>query len=189
MISIIDGSKVLVKDIMSSPVITVYEDNNIESVAKLMKENNVGSIIITNEKRNPVGVITDRNIVERLVAQNLVARKVKAKEIMTTPLITIVPEADITEAARRMSKHDIRRLVVIKEGKLIGIISSKDIVIITPSLIEVITESAKINQEFSIAGGYISTGYCDGCGQWSNSLREIEGQLLCEDCRVEANQD
>jgi signal-transduction protein with cAMP-binding, CBS, and nucleotidyltransferase domain len=174
---------------MSSPVVTVYENDNIESIAKLMRENKVGCIIITNKKSNPVGVITDRNIVERLVARNLIAKKVKAKEIMTTPLITIEPEADITEAARRMSKLDIRRLVVIREGELIGIISSKDIVIITPSLIEVITESVKINQEFSIAGGYISTGYCGGCGQWSDSLRDTDGQLLCEDCRAETNEN
>ena len=109
---------------------------------------------------------------------------------MTAPLATIEPEAPITEAARRMSRLDVRRLGVIYKGDIVGLISSKDILGIMPELIEIIQERSRIE---NAAGAETAeneeetplSGYCDRCGVYSESLRDIEGQYLCEDCRIE----
>lgn len=180
---------ILVKDIMSSPVITVLENDTVELVAKLMDTHDLGSIIVSDSKENPVGIITERDIVKRVAAKNLLPNKVKAGEVMTTPLMVIDSEADINEAAKKMSKREIRRLVVMDHGRMVGIISSKDIVAITPALIEIITEKARITQGPPIPSGFISAGYCDRCRQWSESLMEMDGRFLCEECRIDLEEE
>ena len=133
-----------VKDIMTMPVVTVSEDDTAETVAKLMRERDLGSIIVADGQGHPVGIITERDIVARVTARDLLPSKVKAREVMSGPVKSISPEADIKVAAEEMHRHGIRRLAVMEGGKMIGIISSKDIVSITPALIEIISERARI---------------------------------------------
>ena len=179
--------RMLVKDVMSSPVITVNEDETVEKVAQLMDKYRLGCIIVTSKDGKPVGIITERDLVVRVLAKNILPSKLKANEVMSSPLMTISPDATISEAARMMSRLNIRRLGVVYRGELIGIISSKDILAVTPELIEIIQEKARIESQSS--GGEAETaplaGYCDRCGAWSDDLREVEGQFLCEDCRIE----
>jgi CBS domain-containing protein len=178
---------VQVKDVMSSPVKTVLEHDSVEQAAKKMIANDLGSIIVTDIQGNPVGIITERDIVDRVVAENRVPRKVKAEATMSRPVRITTPEADIKEAAESMRDHNIRRLVVMEEGKMIGIVSSKDIVEITPALLEMISEKTRItHQQFlSSRRGFTSTGYCDHCRQWSDTLMEVNGNFLCEECQVD----
>ena len=178
---------VQVKDVMSSPVKTVLEHDSVEQAAKKMIANDLGSIIVTDAKGNPVGIITERDIVDRVVAENRVPRSVKAEATMSRPVRITTPEADIKEAAESMRDHNIRRLVVMEGGKMIGIISSKDIVEITPALLEMISEKTRItHQQFlSSRRVFTSTGYCDHCRQWSDTLMEVNGNFLCEECQVD----
>jgi len=178
----------LVKDVMSSPVITVHENEPVDKVAQLMDKYKLGCIIVTSEDGKPLGIITERDLVVRVLAKNLLPSKLKAKDVMSSPLITIGPDAKINEAARMMSRLNIRRLGVIYRGELVGIVSSKDILAVTPELIEIIQEKARIQAEGSSREYSESTpftGYCDRCGAWSDNLKEVEGQFLCEDCRLE----
>ena len=119
-------TRMLVKDVMSSPVVTLNEDETPNKVANLMEENELGCVILTKNGK-PVGIITERDLVIRVLAKNIAPDTVKAKEIMTAPLLTIQPEATISEAARRMSRLNIRRLGVVYKGNLVGLLSSKDI--------------------------------------------------------------
>ena len=181
--------RMLVRDVMSSPVITVNEDETVEKVAQLMDKYRLGCIIVTSKDGKPVGIITERDLVVRVLAKNLLSSKLKAKDVMSSPLMTIGPDATISEAARMMSRLNIRRLGVVYRGELVGIISSKDILAVTPELIEIIQEKARIESQGSSEETETETaplaGYCDRCGAWSDDLREVEGQFLCEDCRIE----
>ena len=178
---------VQVKDVMSSPVKTVLEHDSVEQAAKKMIANDLGSIIVTDAKGNPVGIITERDIVDRVVAENRVPRSVKAEATMSRPVRITTPEADIKEAAESMRDHNIRRLVVMEGGKMIGIISSKDIVQITPALLEMISEKTRITHHQLLPSRrvFTSTGYCDHCRQWSDTLMEVNGNFLCEECQVD----
>ena len=176
---------VIVRDVMTSQVISVSEGENVERVAKLMDQHNIGSIIVTDEKGKPVGIITERDIVKRVVTKNLLSSKIHAKEIMSAPLITVSPREKISEAARKMSRLGVRRLVVVEEGNLIGIITSSDIVRITPELISVITERVTISERALVRERAPLAGYCDRCGQWSDLLKESNGEFLCDECRLE----
>ncbi|MCW4038039.1 MAG: CBS domain-containing protein [Candidatus Bathyarchaeota archaeon] len=178
---------VQVKDVMSSPVKTVLEHDSVEQAAKKMIANDLGSIIVTDVQGNPVGIITERDIVDRVVAENRMPRRVKAEATMSRPVRITTPEADIKEAAESMRDHNIRRLVVMEGGKMIGIVSSKDIVEITPALLEMISEKTRITHQQLLSSRrvFTSTGYCDHCRQWSDTLMEVNGNFLCEECQVD----
>jgi CBS domain-containing protein len=180
-------TKMLVKDVMSSPVLTTDEDVSSNVIARLMNENKLGCVIVTNPDGKALGIITERDLVIRVLAKNLQPATVKAQDIMTAPLATIEPEATINEAARRMSRLDIRRLGVIYKGDLIGLISSKDILGVVPELIEIIQERTRIENAIVTEESEETplSGYCDRCGSYSESLKEKNGQYLCEECRVE----
>ncbi len=178
-------TSILVRDIMTAPVVSVYENENIETVAKQMDEEGLGSIIVTDKANKPLGLITERDIIVRVTSRNLLPSKVKAKEVMSIPLRIISPNADIKEAAEQMHIQNVRRLVVLEKGKMIGIISSKDIVEITPSLIEIIFEKARIKLTPLLPLGTEAAGTCEQCGQWSDMLRQFEGRFLCDECRIE----
>ena len=181
-------SRMLVRDVMTSPVVTINHDEPVDKVAQLMNKHHIGCVIVTAEDEKPVGIITERDLAERVVAKDVRPSKIIAKEIMSGPLVTVASEKTISEAAKRMSRRDVRRLAVMHRGELAGIISSKDILAVTPELIETIQERARIeNQNLveEIEEAPPSAGYCDNCGVWSDGLREVEGSFLCEECRLE----
>ncbi|MBS7659914.1 MAG: CBS domain-containing protein [Candidatus Bathyarchaeia archaeon] len=181
--------RLLVKDVMSSPVITVEEETTVNVIAELMDKHGLGCIIVTGKDGKPIGIITERDLVSRVLAKNVRPDSIKAKDVMTAPLITIEPDATINEAAKKMSKLNIRRLGVMYKGELIGLISSKDIVNVMPELIETIEERAMIEGEnlaqVSISEGSSLAGYCDRCRIWSDNLKEVNGEFICEECRIE----
>jgi CBS domain-containing protein len=182
-------TRLLVKDVMSSPVVTTNEDAPSNKVARLMDENKVGAVVVTSKEGKPLGIITERDLVIRVLAKNLKPDIAKAKDIMTSPLVTIEPEVTISEAARKMSSIDIRRLGVLYKGNLVGLISSKDILSVMPELIEIIQErnlieNAGRSEETEVEESPLS-GYCDRCGVYSEDLKDVNGQNLCEDCRIE----
>ena len=181
--------RMLVKDAMSSPVFTVDEKLSVDKAATLMDQHELGCVIVTGKDEKPIGIITERDLVSRVVAKNILPRKLTAKEVMSTPLMTISSETTLSETARAMSRLNIRRLGVMYKGNLVGIISSKDILSVTPELIEIISETARIENlkatEEETTEFAPLAGYCDRCGAWSDSLKEAEGEFLCEDCRAE----
>ncbi len=181
--------RMLVKDVMSNPVITVDENAPINHVAELMDKHELGCIIVTGKDGKPIGIITERDLVTRILAKNIKPESVKAKDVMSSPLITIEPDETINEAARKMNRLNIRRLGVTYKGQLIGLISSKDILSVMPELLETIQEKAIIEREHmaqvATEEGASLTGYCDRCGGWSDNLKERNGEFICEDCRAE----
>jgi len=182
-------SKMLVKDVMSSPVITINEDAPANRAAELMDKHGLGCIIVASKNAKPLGIITERDMVGRVLAKNVKPDTIKAKDVMTSPLMTIEPDETISEAARRMNRLNVRRLGVIYRGQLVGLVSSKDILAVMPELLETIQENAIIEGENRAEEATEEStplaGYCDHCGGWSDDLKEVDGQFLCEDCRVE----
>ena len=140
-------TRMLVKDVMSSPVVTTDEEAPTNKIAKLMNENKFGCVIVTNKDGKALGIITERDLVVRVLAKNQKPEDVTAKDVMTAPLATIEPDETISDAARRMSRLDVRRLGVIYRGDLIGLISSKDILGVMPELLEIMQERSRIEGE------------------------------------------
>ena len=174
-------TRVLVRDIMNSPVITAGPSDTVVDIASKMKEHNIGSVIIT-ENEKPVGIVTDWDVVSKVVASNLDPSSVDATKVMQT-IHTVEAGEGITEAARILRKNNIKRLGVVYKDRLAGIISSSDVIAVTPELVDVVSEkAAMIRGEIGKPASAIS-GFCDECGEWSDVLMYSEGAFTCEVCR------
>jgi signal-transduction protein with cAMP-binding, CBS, and nucleotidyltransferase domain len=115
-----------VKDIMVKKVITFTEDDNLMDAAKAMKKKNAGSVIIVKDDK-PIGIITERDLTQKVVAENVNPSLAKTKQIMVSPLITVEPEADIYYASKMMEDKKIKKMPVAENGKLVGIITMTDL--------------------------------------------------------------
>jgi CBS domain-containing protein len=113
-----------VKDVMTKTVITVEANKTVIEAAALMAENDVGNLIVMDDN-TPIGIVTERDFVRRVLAKEKPS-KTKISEVMSTPLRVIDPDASLKETARRMVRKRIRRLPVIKDNKLVGIITTTD---------------------------------------------------------------
>ncbi len=176
--------KMVVREAMSSPVITINEDKNIVEVAKMMRDNNIGAVIVAGDDSKPVGIVTERDIVVRVVAKGNVPKDILVKEVMTAPLKTVDPETTLIDAMSMMGRLNIRRLGVTYKGNLVGVISDRDILRMVPAIIEIVQQRSQIRRDETTSGPSLA-GYCDMCGIYSTNLRSISGEFLCEDCRVE----
>jgi CBS domain-containing protein len=176
-------TRVLVRDIMNSPVISASTEATIKDIAIKMKEEKIGSIVIM-DKEEPLGIVTDWDIVSNAVVKDVKPSSLNASDIMQQ-LHTIEGEEGVTEAARVLRKHNIKRLGVVYKNRIVGIISASDVIAVTPDLVDVISEkSALIRGETGRSMGNVS-GYCDECGEWSDLLQYNEGTFTCEECRGE----
>lgn len=112
---------------MSQPVITAEPGDTVTVVAKLMDKHNIGSIVIV-DKQKIHGIVTERDIIRKVIAQDKDPHFVKASDVMTANVRTADIDASIMEIAANMKKHTMRRIVVVKEGAPVGIITSRDLI-------------------------------------------------------------
>ena len=125
-IDAIQASKYMTKTVMTASL-----DQTIQSVCKIMNENNLGGLVIVKRGvsgNEPVGVITERDIIRKIGEVELFTTQTPIRELMSKNLITIKPNNTISDAVRLMRGNNIRQLVVIDiDGKMVGIITDKDI--------------------------------------------------------------
>lgn len=116
-----------VKEIMTEFVQTIQANSSVLEASQIMVKLGIGSIVVT-QRAQPVGMLTERDIVTKVTSQDLTPSKVLVEKIMSNPIISIEPEEIISEAALMMSIYNIRRLVVVgQDGNLAGIVTSTDI--------------------------------------------------------------
>ena len=116
-----------IRDVMTPNPRTVGAEESIQNAARIMRDEDTGAVPVVDNGR-PIGMITDRDIVVRAVADGgQVSRPVR--EFVTSAVVTATPEMSTREAAQLMSEHQIRRLPVIENERLVGIVSLGDIAV------------------------------------------------------------
>jgi len=111
--------------VMSSPVTTMKASDALAVAAKKMVKQNIGSVVVL-EGKEPVGIITERDITRQVVKGNSVLKKT-AKKTMSKLRVTASPQMSVQQAFELMLKNKVRRLPVLDDGKLIGIVTEKDL--------------------------------------------------------------
>ena len=134
---------ILVRDIMMRNVKTVRTDDSALDAVVKMNKFHIGSVIVTNNGR-PIGIITERNILERIVEPRLDPSTVRAKDIMSSPVITIDPNTAVEEAAQIMARKHIKKLPVVDGGKIVGVVSTSDIVRTSPTQLGILEELLRV---------------------------------------------
>ena len=116
-----------VKDCMCQEVSCVTPQNTVKDCATIMSNKHVGCIPVCDNSQNVVGLVTDRDIVLRAVACNKDVSITPVSEIMSCEVCTCTPDADITEAERIMSQNQIKRIPVVENNKIVGILTLGDL--------------------------------------------------------------
>lgn len=113
---------------MVKSLVTIDADKPVIDAARLMKKHKIGSVIVTKDERI-VGILTERDMVDRVVSSGLNVKKMKVGSVMSYPIITCSMNASVSEAIQIMENYKVRHLPVVdKKGNIVGIISSKDVV-------------------------------------------------------------
>jgi CBS domain-containing protein len=115
-----------VNDVMTPTVRSVTLSQPLTEAAKVMKEADVGSLPVVDDDRRLIGILTDRDIVLRAVAERVDPQSVKAGDVASRDLVTVEPEEDLDEALRLMAEHQVRRLPVVEDGRLVGMLAQAD---------------------------------------------------------------
>lgn len=175
---------VLVKDIMSKPAVIIEENKSARVAGEIMKKKRKGALVVV-KKGKPVGIVTDSDLIRKIVAKNLKPSEVKVREIMSRPLVVISPDDNIVEASRKMKRSNIKRLPVVENGKVIGLLSLTDIARTSPEMLDLLEYRIRMREEpFEIKETFTS-GICDNCGNYSEHLTEVNDRWLCEACKDE----
>lgn len=132
----------LVRDIMTTNVKTVRPYSTVRDVVRKMNKFGIGSVVVVEEDR-PVGIITERDILLRIVEPFLDPGVIKAKDVMSTKLVTISGDVSVEEAARLMAGRKIKKLPVVEDEKLVGIVTSMDVVRANPKIVSLLEELLK----------------------------------------------
>jgi CBS domain-containing protein len=115
-----------VKDAMTADVKTAAPSQSLTDVARLMKQEDVGSVPVVDGERL-VGVVTDRDIVVRGIADGSDPHAIKAGDIASRDVVTVRPDDDLDAALRLMAQHQVRRLPVVDDGQLVGVVAQADV--------------------------------------------------------------
>lgn len=117
---------VTVADVMTKDVVTIEGDKTVLEAAKMMRLKKFSSLVVT-DKGKTAGILTERDLVRKVLAEDRDPSKLLIYQIMSTELITTTPETSIENAAKVMTEQRVRRLPVMKNKKLVGIITASDI--------------------------------------------------------------
>ena len=121
-----DSNLILVEDVMTKAIISVTNETTVFQVAKMMEQGGIGAVLV-KKNGHLSGIITDRDYATKIVAYNIPS-DAPVEQIMSSPLITINFDESISAAAKRMTSKKIRKLAVTDNGKIIGLITSTDLV-------------------------------------------------------------
>jgi len=174
-----------VKDLMSKPLLTIDINQNAKNAGEILRRQRKESLIVT-KKGKPIGIITDTDLIKKIVAKNLLPSKVKISKIMSSPLVVIPADASILDASRKMKRSNIKRLAVIENKKLVGIVSLSDIARNSPEVIDLLEYKLRSKELPTIIKEKSTIGICESCDNYSVDLQSVNGQWICETCREEA---
>ncbi len=128
----------LVRQIMNRNVVVASSDITIKEAAKIMAEAKIGSLVIVEDDK-PIGIITNTDIT-KAIAKGIEPNLTLVREVMSKPVVTIGPEKSLEDAVNLMLEKKIKRLVVVEDEKVIGIITASDIMVIEPKMIQTLAQ-------------------------------------------------
>jgi len=115
-----------VEELMNKEVISVHRDVLVGDAVKIMNANEIGCLIVVDDGK-PVGIMTERDLLKRVLETGKPPQTVKVSEIMSKPIIYGDPDMELEDAARLMFRKKVKKLPIMKNGKLVGLITLTDI--------------------------------------------------------------
>ncbi len=178
---------VKVKEIMKRSVITIGPEATVSDAAKMMTNNRVGSLVVVENVDEPTGLVTESDVTT-VIARGIDPSKIRIKDLpknkikKRTGLVAVKPEDNVMQVAKLMVKNGVKRVPVIDKGKLKGIVADKEILLISPELIEIMSEKLKERVGMVPTPDQTISGMCEDCGGYSDELRNSGNRWMCSEC-------
>ncbi len=166
-------------DAMTKKPVVVSLNSTIEECAKVMDEENVGSLLVKKDKELS-GIITDQDVVRKIIAKGIDPKMAKVHEHMSTKLTTVSPEEDIFDALKLMTETNVKQLPVLDGKNMVGLLTQKDILKIEPELFDLLADKLEIKEEEHKPTS--NEGICGSCGNYSKKLVSRNDILMCREC-------
>jgi CBS domain-containing protein len=200
--------EVSVRDVMSREYVGVTESDTVLGAVRLMDEDGVGCVVVLRGSE-PVGIMTESDVLA-LVAGEGDPAETEVSTVMSEPVVSVNTDRRLSDAAGTMSREDIRRLLVTNDDELVGVLSERDVISASASLSSVPSlaeesprevgggglvgdermtgepSSGEPTEAFADNGNqsqYSDRSICETCGTLSRELANVNGQLICADCR------
>jgi CBS domain-containing protein len=175
-----DG-QVELKEVMTEGVIAIEKDESVVSAARMLEEENIrGLVVVDNE--DAVGVVVCRDIVYQVVAEGKDPLETTVGDIMSTDLIVAEEDELLDDVAMAMSQNNVSRVPVVRGDMLVGIVTQSDILRAWPGFAEIMSEDIEMEAE-AAPRERSQSGVCEECENYSENLVEVDGRLLCSECR------
>ncbi|MFC1768781.1 cyclic nucleotide-binding/CBS domain-containing protein [Nanoarchaeota archaeon] len=175
------GIKVI--DAMTKQPVYISPDVTLGECSSLMAEEHVGALVVKG--KDILGLISEQDIVRKVIAKGFNPLEKKVKDYTETALVTIEPDADIFEALLKMKEENIRHLPVLENGKLVGLLTLKDILKIEPQLFDLLVEKFNIREaeRKPISKIVRSEKICQVCGDFSEKIETVNDMAVCPNCK------
>jgi signal-transduction protein with cAMP-binding, CBS, and nucleotidyltransferase domain len=162
--------EMLVRDAMTESFVKLSPQTMSSGAAKIMADSDADCILVMDEEK-PLGIVTASDFLRRIVAEGKDASKIAIKKIMSSPVITVDVDRDLSEALRRLSSNAVKRLVVLEGEDVAGIVTSVDLLFYAEELGEPEEERE------------VGPSMCEICGGYFEVLTDVGGKFVCEDCK------
>lgn len=171
-------------DVMTDGVIAIEHDASVVEAAQKMREENIRSLVVVDDGE-AVGIVVGRDILYSIVAEGRDADGIAVGEVMTDNLVTASESDSIEEIARAMVRNDISRVPVLRDDTLVGMVTQSNLVRAWPSYLDLLEEETHLmagENDGAIEEPETRSGICDSCGNYSEELVDVDGELLCPEC-------
>lgn len=168
---------------MNREPVIARADVTVTEIARLMHASDVGGVIVM-EGREPIGILTERDIVRKVVASGRDADETRVGDVMTRDLIVTSPGVDVADVAALMAANGVRRLPVVAEAGLVGVVTDRDLLAVSPALFDLAREQVAIarGHRRPVEGDTLGPGTCEACGTGVDVLVVVDGSALCDEC-------
>jgi CBS domain-containing protein len=200
--------EVTVRDVMTRDYVGVSESDSVLGAVRLMDQDGVGCVVVLRGSE-PVGIMTESDVLS-LIADERDPAETDVSAVMSEPVVSVNADRGLSDAAATMSREDIRRLIVTNDDELLGVLSERDVISASASLSgvshlreESMGEAGNEPLGSNPLGGepigsetvgsateededryeYSDRSICETCGTLSRELTNVNGQLICTDCR------
>lgn len=126
-----------VEDVMVEDVVTVEDDVTVKRAVAIMNKYEIGCLVVT-KRGKPVGIVTERDMLTRVLAESRNPETTRIADIVSRPLVIAEPDMDLEEAARLMFKMKVKKLPVVSDGRLVGLVTLTDIARFQPQIIKIL---------------------------------------------------
>ncbi|MFB6191646.1 MAG: cyclic nucleotide-binding/CBS domain-containing protein [Candidatus Nanohaloarchaea archaeon] len=175
------NSDVTVREVMTDGVIAIEKDSTVKEAARMLKEEGIRGLVVV-EEGEAIGIVVCRDIVYQLVSAGEDPEDVDIGEVMSTDLIVAEEDELLDDVAMAMIRNNISRVPVVRNDMLVGIVTQSDILRAWPGFAEILEEQEELDAPAE-PREETRSGVCEDCENYSEDLKEVNGRMMCEECR------